>query len=121
MATILIVDDEPITVAVVQRLLEAKGHRVLTTSSGDQAMEAVRASRPKVVLLDVNMPGKNGLAVLKEIKDYDPSVTVIMVTGSDDDATSRDALAMGAFDYIRKPFDMGTLDKVVTWALRLID
>ena len=121
MATVLVVDDEPTVVGVVQRLLEAKGHSVLTAFDGDQAMEAVRAGRPKVVLLDMIMPGKSGLAVLKEIKDYDPSVTVIMVTGSDDDATSRDALAMGAFDYIRKPFDMGTLDKVVTWALRLID
>jgi DNA-binding response OmpR family regulator len=121
MTKILVVDDEPVIVNLLKRFLEKKSFEVMTASSGFEAMTKVKEEKPKIVILDIYMPGKSGLEVLKEIKEHDKDTGVIMVTAVTDEATGRNALDMGAFDYIIKPFDLDYLEKVLWWKLKLMD
>lgn len=102
---ILVVDDEPMLVDLVVEHLRDSRYEVETATGGRQALAAVARQRPDVVLLDINMPGLNGLEVLKEIMRTDPSITVIMVSGNTDVAVTADAIRNGAFSYVPKPFD----------------
>jgi two-component system KDP operon response regulator KdpE len=121
MKKILVVDDETEIVTILQRFLQLKQYDVTTATNGTQALEKVREERPDVVLLDINMPGKTGLEVLKEIHAFDSSIGVIMVTAQTDEESGRFALSHGAFDYITKPFDFEDLEKVLWWKLQLMD
>ncbi len=121
MRKILVVDDEAVIVNLLQSFLRWKEYEVVTASNGVEAIEKVRQDRPHVVLLDINMPGKSGLEVLEEIREYDPGIGVIMVTAQSDEETGRYALSKGAFDYITKPFDFEYLQKVLWWKLQLMD
>ncbi len=121
MSKILVVDDEPVIVNLLKKFLEKKNYDVVTASNGMEAIEKVKGEKPKVVLLDIYMPGKSGLEVLKEIKQYDKKIGVIMVTAVTDEAVGRNALDLGAFDYIIKPFDLDYLEKVLWWKLKLMD
>lgn len=110
---ILTVDDEIGIDSFFYDFFTARNYEVFTASSGKEALEIVRKERPRVVLLDINMRGMDGLETLKKIKEIDKSVIVIMVTGMKDDATMREAFASGADDYITKPLSLEYLDKVV--------
>ncbi|HEY2931053.1 MAG TPA: response regulator [Acidobacteriota bacterium] len=121
MTKILVVDDEPVIVNLLRKFLEKKSFEVVTASNGTEALEKVKTESPKVVLLDIYMPGKSGLEVLKEVKQYNKDIGVIMVTAVTDEAVGRSALNMGAFDYIVKPFDLDYLEKVLWWKLKLMD
>ncbi|MBI4457319.1 MAG: response regulator [Acidobacteria bacterium] len=121
MAKILVVDDDPVIVDLLKQFLERKNYAVVTASDGLEALENVRQESPKVVLLDIWMPSKSGLQVLKEIKEYNKDIGVIMVTGVTDEEIGRAALTMGAFDYIIKPFDFDYLEKALWWKLQLLD
>jgi len=105
-ARILVVDDHPSIVRLLQRVLQTQGHEVLTAADGEEALLQVRAERPALVLLDVTMPRKNGFEVLREIKS-DPTlqqIVVIMLTGRDQDAEMTHGLQLGADWYVPKPF-----------------
>lgn len=121
MSKILVVDDDQVIVNVLKRFLEKKNYEVVTASNGMEAIERVKQENPKVVLLDIYMPGKNGVEVLKEIKQYNKDIGVIMVTAETDEAVGSDALKLGAFDYVIKPFDLEYLEKVLWWKLKLMD
>jgi two-component system response regulator AtoC len=100
---ILVVDDEPSVCKALRRLLVAKGYNVLEAHDGDQALEVYRRERPDVVLLDIRMPGMDGLETLRELKAIDQGANVIMVTVVVDDEIAKRAMAEGALDYITKP------------------
>ncbi|MBI3940997.1 MAG: response regulator [Acidobacteria bacterium] len=121
MRKVLVVDDEPVIVNLLREFLTRKDYEVVTASNGIEALEKVKQEDPSVVLLDINMPGKNGLDVLKEIKAYNQNIGIIMVTALSDQAIGSDALRRGAFDYITKPFDLDYLEKVLWWKLQLIE
>lgn len=110
---ILTVDDEIGIDSFFYDFFTARNYEVFTASSGKEALEIVRKDRPRLVLLDVNMRGMDGLETLRKIKEIDKKVAVIMVTGMKDDAIMREALASGADDYITKPLSLEYLDKVV--------
>src|SRR3954464_15620338 len=112
MKRVLIVDDEPEIVHLLCSFLRKRDYDLITAANGNEAIERVKADHPQVVLLDINMPGKNGLQVLEEIREFDPRIGVIMVTAQSDEDTGRAALSKGAFDYITKPFDFEYLQKV---------
>jgi DNA-binding response OmpR family regulator len=105
------VDDEPDSVELLQEFLTGKGYEVLTASNGDDALKKVKAERPHLILLDVRMPGMSGLDVLREVRQFDQEVGVIMVTGVNEEETGRQALKAGAFDYIVKPLDLEYLER----------
>jgi DNA-binding response OmpR family regulator len=109
---VLIVDDEPLIGEVLTEHFKAE-HIAATAYNGTDALGAILLERPDVVLLDINMPGMNGIEVLKAIKQIDASIAVIMVTANEDVATTADALKSGAFGYVPKPFDFRYLDHLL--------
>jgi DNA-binding response OmpR family regulator len=121
MTKILVVDDDTAICGLIKKSLEKENYEVATASDGFEAMEKVRHENPAVVILDIDMPLKSGLEVLREIKQYNKNIGVIMITAMKSEAVGREALTMGAFDYITKPFDMEYLEKVLMWKLKFMD
>lgn len=114
---VLVIDDDP---AIVQLLssyfeIDKEGYLVDTATSGEKGLASLRAHRPDVVLLDINMPGMNGLEVLKRIRSIDAGIPVIMVSAAPYQATTA-ALEGGAFAHVPKPFDFRDIDHLVTLA-----
>lgn len=117
--TILVVDDEKDIRTALTGILEDEGYQVLTAASGIEAIDAVREELPDLVLLDIWMPGLDGLETLEKLKTNMPAVTVIMISGHGTIETAVRATKLGAYDFIEKPL---SLDKVlisVTNALRM--
>jgi DNA-binding response OmpR family regulator len=117
---VLVVDDDPATVELLQEFLLAKGYEVLTASDGAEALRTVKAERPHLLLLDIQMPKLDGLEVLRQVKAIDPTVSVIMVTGVNEEAIGRQAIELGAFDYITKPLDLPYLERSLWYKLTMI-
>jgi DNA-binding response OmpR family regulator len=113
----LIVDDEAPVREVLSDYFVERRFAVMTAANGEDALAAFARERPDVVLLDVRMPGLDGLAVLKRLREVDPGVAVIMVTANEDVTIARETLAVGAFDYVSKPFDFEHLDRTVVTAM----
>lgn len=111
MAKVLVVDDEPEAVELLVEFLSSKGYEVLTAASGEEALRRVKEDRPHLVLLDIRMPGMNGLEVLRRIREIDTEMGVIMVTAVNEEDVGRKALELGAFDYIVKPLDLKYLER----------
>ncbi len=104
MRTVLIVDDEPKICRILKSFFELRGYHAITTTSGQEALAAVQDQLPNYVLLDVRMPDMSGLDVLRQLKSERPELPVIMVTAVEDHQTEETAMALGASDYILKPF-----------------
>jgi len=90
---------------------------VETAASGAEALSAVKRERPGLVLLDVLMPGMDGLEVLEQLCETERGLAVIMVTANEDVELARETLKLGAFDYVAKPFDFDHLDRLVAAGL----
>ncbi len=102
--TILVVDDEEIMREILDALLSREGYEVRLASSGDEALAIARAVPVDAAVVDVMMPGMDGLATLDEIKKLDDDIPVIMITAFASVETAIAAMKRGAFDYITKPF-----------------
>ena len=111
MPRVLVVDDEPDAVELLQEFLTAKGYEVIAASDGEEALRKVKEDRPHLILLDIRMPKMNGIEVLRRVREIDREVGVIMVTAVNEEETGRQALQMGAFDYITKPLDLKYLER----------
>jgi DNA-binding response OmpR family regulator len=118
MPRVLVVDDDPRVVATLSDVLRLKGYTVDIASDGPEALERVREARPHVVLLDVSLPTMNGLEVLLCIRQLDPTVGVIMVSGICDEVTIRRALTLGAAEYLVKPMKLQELERTLEHALK---
>jgi two-component system, response regulator, stage 0 sporulation protein F len=114
---ILIVDDERPVLDVLSEYLQSQGYTTATAQGGMEALASIERERPDLVLLDVRMPGLDGLEVLRRLRQTDRGPAVIMVTANEDTALARETLKIGAFDYVAKPFDFQYLDQVVAAAL----
>ncbi len=101
--TILVVDDEPSIVQSLSGLLLDEGFEVMTAGNGYEALQQIESNAPDLVLLDIWMPGLDGIETLKEIKKASPRIHVIMVTGHGTIETAVQATKLGAFDFIEKP------------------
>lgn len=106
---VLIVDDEADFAEMLALRLESRGHRARTAGDGDAALAALRDAPADVVLLDIQMPGKDGVETLREMKAAHPIVEVILLTGHASVGTAVDGLKAGAFDYVLKPADLEDL------------
>lgn len=102
---LLVIDDDRVLLDLLGKVLRKLGFRVVLTDNGKDAVDLVRKNSPDVVLLDIKMPGMDGIAVLKEIKAQYPDIEVIIMTGFASLDSAVEALKYGAFDYIKKPFD----------------
>ncbi|MBU1540762.1 MAG: sigma-54 dependent transcriptional regulator [Alphaproteobacteria bacterium] len=118
-ADILVVDDEADIRELVSGLLEDEGHAVRVASNSDEALAAIRARRPSLALLDIWMQGGglDGLELLDVIKELDPDLPVVMISGHGNIETAVTALQRGAYDFIEKPFKSDRLVVVVQRAL----
>ena len=112
----MIVDDEERFLSTTRKLLEKKGFDVQTASSGGDALEMLRTSPVHVVVLDVKMPGMDGVATLREIKRQFPMVEVIMLTGHATVESAIEGLKSGAVDYLMKPADIEEIIEKATQA-----
>jgi two-component system nitrogen regulation response regulator NtrX len=108
--SILIVDDEPSIVQSLKGLLSDEGFEVMTAPNGYEALKIIEGESPDLVLLDIWMPGIDGIETLKEIKANNPFVQVIVITGHGNVETAVKATKLGAFDLIEKPL---SIDKVI--------
>ena len=116
---VLVVDDEPGVRQSLQMVFN-KTYRVLEAPSADEAIQKLTDEKPDLVLLDIMMPGADGLAVLKQIKSIHPDCQVIMLTGLNTARTAFAAKGTGAFDYVTKPFDVEELRLRVEHALEKV-
>jgi DNA-binding NtrC family response regulator len=116
---LLVVDDEPGVRQSLQMVFN-KVYRVLEAASADEAIQKLTDERPDVVLLDIMMPGADGLAVLKQLRSIHPDCQVIMLTGMNTARTAFAARGTGAFDYVTKPFDVEELRLRVEHALEKV-
>ena len=113
---LLIVDDEPLILEVLTEHFKSD-YDVDTALNGADALGSILRVRPDVVMLDINMPRMNGVEVLKDIKQIDDSIAVIMVTANEQVAMAAEALRNGAFGYVPKPFDFRYLDHMLATIL----
>ena len=112
-APILVVDDEAAIRRSLEGILKDEGFGVVLAEDGERALKLMAETTPALVLLDIWMPGPDGLAILKRIKDIYPEVPVIMISGHATIATAITATRLGAADFIEKPLDLNiTLDSV---------
>ncbi len=109
---LLIVDDEPLILEVLTEHFKSD-YDVDTALNGADALGSILRVRPDVVMLDINMPRMNGVEVLKDIKQIDDSIAVIMVTANEQVALAAESLRNGAFGYVPKPFDFRYLDHML--------
>jgi UDP-3-O-acyl N-acetylglucosamine deacetylase len=114
---VLIVDDEERVVQSVKGVLEDEGFRVAAAKSGEEAIEAFQRENPDVTLLDIWMPGMDGIEVLKRFKGMIPDCQVIMISGHATISTAMAAVKLGAFDFIEKPISLDGLLMTIRRAL----
>lgn len=114
---ILIVDDDTSIVGLLQQFFEGTGYHVEFALHGGDALTLIQHDPPDVVLLDIAMPGLDGVQVLQRILALEAAPPVIIVTGHEEGALSEQTRALGAFDYITKPFDLSRLSRAVAAAL----
>ena len=103
---ILIVDDEKNIRKSLRSLLEDESYRVTEAGNGQEALLLFKKSRPDAIILDIWMPGMDGLEVLKNLREEDPSVSVIMISGHGNVETAVKATKLGAYDFIEKPLSV---------------
>jgi two-component system, NtrC family, response regulator AtoC len=115
--TILVVDDDADTREVLRDRLESVGYQVLTAEDGKECLDTLDRQNPQLVLLDVAMPGMNGLEVLTEIRRRGQDIPVVMITAFGTIERAVQAMKRGAFDFIPKPFDPDHVALVVAKAL----
>ena len=118
--TVLVVEDEPLINQALGDRLRAEGHRVVSAYDGPGAVAAFEEHRPDLVLLDVMLPGFDGLEVCRRIQQQRP-VPVLMLTARDDEADVLVGLGVGADDYLTKPFRMREMVARVAALLRRVD
>ncbi len=114
---ILIVDDEPIVIKSCQRILSDNGYALDSAQNGQEAMSKIDENPYDLVVLDIMMPGVDGMHVLQQVKERHPEVDVIMMTGLSQVQTAVKAMKLGALDYLSKPFDPDEFKLVVERAL----
>lgn len=118
MSKILIVDDDPSMVCLLTEFMEAKfcdhkQHTVDSALNSHEALQKIKEENPQLILLDIHMPCRNGVDLLREIMDFDPEMNVVMVTGVEGEQQGQAALQIGARDYVRKPVNFEHLEKTV--------
>lgn len=115
---VLIVDDEEGIRESLSDILQDDGYGILTSGSGEEAIKALRAQNPDLVFLDIWLPGMDGIQTLKEIKEINPDLPVIMISGHGNIELAVKATKMGAYDFLEKPL---SLDRILLATKRAIE
>lgn len=119
MARILVAEDDPNTIKLLNFRLESLGHEIISVTDGGEALEIAAKEKPALVLLDIMMPVMNGFQVLRKLKSQEEtkSIPVIMLTGKTQEKDIVAGLEAGAVDYVTKPFSFVELSARVNRAL----
>jgi DNA-binding NtrC family response regulator len=117
MADILVVDDDQSIATAFEHFLRFEGHQYRIASNAEDAVRLIAERQPTLIMMDIRMPGIDGLQALRDIRRRFPSVYVVMMTGYGTSQTSIDAIREGAYDYLTKPLDLDELREVIRKAL----
>jgi DNA-binding NtrC family response regulator len=117
MAKILVVDDDEHICEALKMFLDSEGHSVAVASNGKEAIKQFHGDQPNLVLMDVRMPGEDGLQVLHRMRSENPDAYVVIMTAYGTSQTSIEAMQLGAFDYLPKPLDLDIIKPLVDRAL----
>lgn len=109
MAKILVIDDEPGIRDLLDTLLRRKGYDVVLAESGQKGLELFRREHPDVIVLDLKMPGMDGLTVLQQVRSLDPRKPVIILTGAGTAEAEQQVRALGVTEYVEKEFSLHLL------------
>ena len=120
MGNILLIDDERSILETLEMFLAEKKHQVYTADTAEKGMALYRHHRPELIILDIRLPDRNGLDVLRQIQEHEDPPKVIMITAFQDMETTIEAMKLGAYDYIHKPLDADKMEKAVNRALHTL-
>ena len=121
MTRILVVDDETAIREVLIEFLSSHGYAAQGAENGREALQLARTFNPQVVLLDIAMPGMNGIETLKRMRQEAPQAAVIMISGHADHDQALLALDLGAYDFIQKPLDFRYLERTLLAKIVTLD
>lgn len=113
---VLIVDDNQIVVDILQQFLRP-AYQVTVANTASQALAGIVKQSPDVMLLDVRMPGMDGLSLLRSLRDMGVSIPIFVITGYDSQAVAEEAMRNGANGYLAKPFDLIYLERLIARAV----
>ena len=111
--TILVIDDQPAIRQLLAEILTEEGYQVVTAANGNEGIQQAKACNPQLVLLDMKMPGINGIETLQKLNKDSQGIRVIMMTAYGELELMNRAREIGACDYITKPFDLFELCQVI--------
>jgi DNA-binding response OmpR family regulator len=115
---VLLIEDDPAIVAGLQLNLSLEGYEVLTAADGESGYRLAVEQAPDLILLDIMLPGVNGLEVLRRLRELDADVPVLILTARGEEADKVLGLTLGADDYVSKPFNLGELRARINASLR---
>ncbi len=118
MSHLLIIDDEQSICWGLSQLAEQLGHRATIASSAERGFAAAGKDRPDVIMLDIRLPGMDGLAAMQHFQKAAPGVPIVIMTAHGDLSTAVAAVRNGAFDYLTKPFDLAVAERVIESAVK---
>jgi len=110
---VLIIDDEVVFSENMAKLLNTRGYQAKTANGGEEGIQALKKETYDVVVLDLKMPGMNGIETLKKIKEINVHLQVILLTGHGCVETAMEAISLGAFDYLPKPCEVKELSEMI--------
>jgi DNA-binding response OmpR family regulator len=113
MTQILVVDDEPAIREVLIEFLSEHGYEAEGAEDGHEALKLAKSLKPQVILLDIAMPGMNGIETLKRLRQASSAAAIIMISGHADQDQALQALDLGAYDFIQKPLDFRYLERTL--------
>lgn len=114
---ILLVDDDPIVLKSLARFLTRRGYRVTQAEGGKEALEEIGKAPPDLVLLDVMMPGMDGVKTLEEIRNRFGDLRVVMISALKDEKIAHKTIEMGALEWLPKPFSLENLEATILLTL----
>ena len=124
MYQILLTDDEQIVTDSLAYIIEKKfpgQTNIFKAGSGSEAIQICRSNKIDIIFMDINMPGLNGLEAISEIKQFNPSAIVIILSAFDKFQYAQEAMALGAFRYLTKPVNRNLVSQTVRYAMGIID
>lgn len=116
--TILVVDDETQISDLLRDFLTQEGYQVLTAANGVEAISLGKENRLDLALLDLKMPGMDGIELFQKLREVKKDIGVIIMTGYGTLKTAKQAMRLGAYDYLTKPFELGLVKSVIQKALQ---
>jgi putative two-component system response regulator len=116
--TLLVVDDEDAVRNALRKFLVQQGYEVATAATGEEALGVLQRQKITGILLDVNLPGINGVELVPQIMEIEPTVAILMLTAVNDATSAALCMQRGAFDYLIKPIDLGHLGRAIHHALQ---